>query len=242
MKVGVTGWTGFIGKNLVDHFPEGHEVHLYVGKDLSVDLKTKDFVSECDIIVHLGGRNKGRDKDFVFDNFMASSNLINFCYATRKPIIIAGTDYKNEGAYKASKDAVFYMAKAYQYAGLNSTILKLPKVIGPHCRPNYNSFVTTLIDIAAKGKLNDYLYLIKDMNEQLELIHVADVCDVILDHIERPALMSGFAEYVFGKYDGLITITFKEIVEILNGNQEHKHSKVFLDLLQWYKENDLCKE
>lgn len=247
MKIGITGDRGFIGTNLKKHLRDHELVTLWEKENVTGELPPNfgrinnlfyEF-NECDIIVHLAGKNKGTDEEIIKTNVTGSLNLINMCLKNKKPIILAGSDYKAESAYKDSKDAVKALCKSYGHLGLSSCVMDFPKVIGPGCRPYYNSFVTTLIYAAATNQLKALEKQIKNLDEEIELIHVYDLCESILCLIGDMSRLSTYTNYIFTKYDGLFKITFREIVQILNGDESHKYSDLFIDLLHWYKENDI---
>lgn len=239
MKIGLIGHNGFIGKQVFNRLTlEGHDVTVYERRieELGVTSKYPKFWEfiNCQLIINLAGKNKGTDKEIIETNLIGTSYLIDWCLAMNKTVMLAGSDYKTDGAYKQSKDAVKALCRAYEHLGLTSCVLNLPKVIGPGCKPYYNSFVTTLIYLASKNQLNKNINLIKDMDEVVELIEVQDVCDAIIDLIKHPS--SGFSEYIFTRYDRVFRPTFRQIVDALNG----KHELSFITgLLQWYKENEI---
>lgn len=238
MIIGVTGSKGFIGKRLVNELLfESHHVIEYDKNLLSWGTGT-DFEEfrQCDLIINLAGKNKGTDSEIIKTNVFAVGNLLEWCFRYSKKIMFAGTDYKKDGAYKHSKDTIKALCRSYVYAGSNidPCILNIPKVIGPGCKPNYNSFVTTLIWAQATDQLKIYENKIIDLDEKLELIHVNDLCESIIDLIKYPA--SGYTEYEFTKYDGKFSITMKEILESIKGNNVHPFSGVLQDLVKWYRD------
>lgn len=238
----MTGHRGFIGKNLKSYIEQkGHVVVPYEENLLSWgsfrDKPAFEEFKDCDLIIHLAGKNKGTDKEIITTNVFATGNLLEWCKNYNKRIFLAGTDYKIDGAYKHSKDTAKALCRAYGFAGvLNSITFNFPKVIGPGCKPHYNSFATTLICSAACGSLNFEKKSIKDPNEIVELIHVEDACQEILICIDKPH--NGFLEYEYTKYDGKFSITLGHLVEILEGKPSiHPEAEMILKLRDWYKEN-----
>lgn len=237
-RVGITGARGFVGQNLTSFLKnrQYNVITLWDEHIGSAQLQN-NLLNNCDIVLNLAGKNKGDSLDIVDTNTLSFEKVLCACWLSKKSIINAGTKYKKEDVYKASKDAAKALCKVYSYIGLNSLTLNIPKLFGPHCKPHYNSFVTTLIYLASKGKLEEYKYLIKNTKEELELLHVEDLCYIFQDFIDNKFF--GFNEYNFTKFDGLIQITFEEIIDILNGNKNHKYSNIFLNTLEWYKKNEL---
>ncbi len=243
MKIGITGSRGFIGKKAVERLAlEGHTVISYNENINSWgsfrEIPAYEELKDCELIIHLAGKNKGTDKEIIQTNLLGSLNLLNWAHFRQIPMMLAGTEYKKDGAYKHSKDTLKAMCRAYGFAtGYTSCTLNLPKVIGPGCKPHYNSFVTTLIWAQATKQLKVYERDIKDFDEKLDLIHVADVCDSIVDLIEHQSL--GFTEYEFTKHDRKFTISMQEVIDSIKGKNVHKFSYMFHDLVRWYEENKI---
>jgi UDP-2-acetamido-2,6-beta-L-arabino-hexul-4-ose reductase len=241
MRIGITGSRGFIGKKVVERLAlENHDVVAYNENINSWgsfrDTPAYEELKDCKLIIHLAGKNKGTDREIIETNLFGSLNLLNWAHFKQIPMMLAGTEYKQDGAYKHSKDTLKAMCRAYGFAtGYTSCTLNLPKVIGPGCKPFYNSFVTTLIWAEATNQLKIYERNIKDLNEKLELIHVGDVCDIIVDLIDNPS--SGFTEYRFNKLDRKFSITMQQALDSIKGEEVHDYSFMFHDLVRWYKEN-----
>src|SRR3990167_9415475 len=246
-KIGITGENGFIGSNLVNYLEASNLYEgLFSGEKKYEIVKSKyrmeyiasleNFVMYSDIVIHLAGKNKGSDLEIINNNLINTKNLLDYCLRWEKSIIIAGADYKKDDAYRTSKDTIDMLCKSYSYVGLNSVVLNIPKVFGPGCRPNYNSFVTTLIHAAANGRLNEQVKFIKNMDEELELIHVNDLCAIIEKNIQTD--ICGYTKYIFTENNGLIKITFAELINALNGYRNHQHAHVFQEVVMWYKQNE----
>ena len=245
-KIGITGENGFIGSNLVNYLEASNLYEgLFSGEKKYEIVKSKyrmeyiasleNFVMYSDIVIHLAGKNKGSDLEIINNNLINTKNLLDYCLRWEKSIIIAGADYKKDDAYRTSKDTIDMLCKSYSYVGLNSVVLNIPKVFGPSCRPNYNSFVTTLIHAAANGRLNEQVKFIKNMDEELELIHVYDLCRVIEQNLDKA---KGYRKLNFTESEGLIKITFGELVDILNGKSGClKCENIIHEIVEHYKQN-----
>jgi UDP-2-acetamido-2,6-beta-L-arabino-hexul-4-ose reductase len=239
LKIGITGHNGFIGKNLKKHLStSGYQVECFnVDLSSSVARELLYPYSNLNAIVHMAGKNKGEDKDIIKANVKGTINLLNFCLKWGTPVMVAGSTYALDCAYKTSKDAVDILCKSYSYLGLNSIVLNIPKVFGYGCKPFYNSFVTTLIHSAAYGYLDEQIKFIDDTSKTLEVIHVDDLCNEIEMHLD---CIKGYRKINFNEDNGLIKITIEELISILKGNEKHRYSKVFLETVGEYK-NEISK-
>lgn len=241
MKVGLTGQRGFIGSNLVS-FLQGHnhEVLTYPYDVLSyMHHELDDTIKNSDVTIHLAGKNKDIDRDMVHVNVYGTLNMIEKCKKYHKPLVLAGTTYEKEDPYKWSKDAAKSLCRAYQHEGLSSMVLNIPKVFGPGCKPNYNSFVSTLIYYSTKDDFGWWVSRIKDMKEKVTLIYIDDLCESIECLLKDKFYQ--YNEYNFTKYDGVFDITFEDITKILSGMKDHPHSEIFLKTKEWYKTYDISK-
>ena len=190
MKIGITGQNGFIGWHL------RHTIK-YVFKDdfqlisferdyfLNSD-RLDNFVSECDVIVHLAGVNRDKDEDEISKTNKALSqkltesiSRVNF---NGKLIFSSSTQEGNKNSYGASKKAVreiFF--KASKELGFQFTGLIIPNVFGPFCKPNYNSFIATFcfkIINKIKPKITE--------DNEVELIYVGKLVEEIIRSFKNP--------------------------------------------------------
>jgi len=251
IKVFLTGHRGFVGKNLLKEFDNeedkrNYEFDLFNGDICMESSLYSSSICNADVIVHLAGKNKGTDKEIINTNVDGTISLLQIAKNYNIPIILAGTTYEKECSYKDSKNIIKELAKVYsKYYGLRCVVLNIPKVFGPGCKPNYNSFVSTLIWAKANDKLEEYIPLIKNINEELELIHINNLCEVIAIHIDDYKQIYNYTEFIFNKYNKIIKLTFQEIVNFLNNketdrfNSNHSEWIKIQETLQWYKENKI---
>lgn len=224
MKVGVTGHHGFIGKNLVNFLKAvGHDVVTF-----NSDLRRRDlayfFAYDSDYVVHLARKNKGPDDILLEDNIETTFRIALQCTLEKTPSVFISSTYPHKSAYKASNEIgeSIVTATNINMGGKNS-ILSLPKVFGPHCKPHYNSFVSTLLYLIAKKE--PYEHLINDIDEKIELIHVDRVCQQIQKMVE-----SEDVNYI--SMDPELSLSFREIIKMAKSS-----NNVFSELVEWYSKN-----
>jgi UDP-2-acetamido-2,6-beta-L-arabino-hexul-4-ose reductase len=64
MKIGITGQSGFVGKHLYNSlglYPDKYERISFERKYFEDDKLMNDFVTNCDVIVHLAAVNRHED-------------------------------------------------------------------------------------------------------------------------------------------------------------------------------------
>jgi len=72
MKIGITGWRGFIGSHLAQRI---NSPVLFQGDMRNLDA-VKEFVGQCDRIYHLAGKNRAGDGEILANNLVATGNLV----------------------------------------------------------------------------------------------------------------------------------------------------------------------
>lgn len=140
MKIGITGWRGFIGSHLVKRIDSPV---LFQGdmRDLSA---VKKFVGQCDRIYHLAGRNKADEGEILANNLVSTGNLVlaTKLLGTNPEIVFSSSkqvEWNPNSEYGLTKQAEEnIIRKASKWS-----IFRIPNVYGPGCKPFYNSVVAT---------------------------------------------------------------------------------------------------
>jgi UDP-2-acetamido-2,6-beta-L-arabino-hexul-4-ose reductase len=205
--IGITGPRGFIASHLARRLARptagskesGARILGCSRQDFETPDSLKTFVGQCETIVHLAGMNRGDETSLYETNVSLVERLIDALVATnRRPhFIFASSTQRDRGtAYGRSKkegeERLRRWAKQHDAA---LTVLVIPNVYGPGCRPFYNSVVATFCHQLAHGQRP---VVIDD--QQLEFVWVNDLVDAIVDAIRlRPtgikeARIAGTAE------------------------------------------------
>ncbi|WP_298505726.1 NAD-dependent epimerase/dehydratase family protein [uncultured Maribacter sp.] len=158
-KVGITGQAGFVGNHLYTTLSLDDTIEL-IPFNRSFFENTKNlenFVSSCDVIVHLAAMNRHEDANVIYaTNIALVDKLIAACEATNvTPHIIFSSSSQeiNDNLYGKSKKEG--KEKFIAWADKNNskfTSLTIPNVFGPFGRPNYNSVVATFCHKIARGE------------------------------------------------------------------------------------------
>ena len=236
MKVLVTGALGFIGKNLVTalnnikdkkdktRVVEIEDVYEF---DINTDISLLDeYTKNCDFVFHLAGVNRPKEEsEFMEGNFGFTNVLLDSLKKNNNkcPIMISSsTQAALDNPYGLSKrkgeELMFSYAKE---TGAKVLVYRFPNVFGMGCKPNYNSFVTTMCYNIA----NDLPISINSRDTLLTLVYVGDI-------VEELILALSGEEHYDGDY-AIVPVTHKktlgEIADLLysfksarNANSDNK--------------------
>lgn len=191
MTVGVTGPRGFIAGHLLRQL--GTDATLRVlpcsRETLSQPAELKAFVAQCRTIVHLAGMNRGNEQEIYDTNVELVERLVAAMLdAGRTPHVVfaSSTQRDRSTAYGRSKKVGETRLREWaNESGAPLTIVVIPHVFGPGCRPYYNSVVATFCHQLSHDQQP---VLIDD--QQLALVWISDLVDAIGDLIRarRPGV------------------------------------------------------
>ena len=189
LKIGVTGQNGFIGTHLyntlglaLDEFERVPFDRTYF-KD---DAQLGEFVSQCDVIVHLAGLNRHNDPQTIYrTNLDIANRLIRIMEATRSAphvIFASSTQEENDNFYGRSKKESRELLEAWAAAcGARFSAMLIPNVFGPFGQPFYNSVVATFCHQLTHGETPKI-----HTDGELRLIYVGKLVELIVDQINNP--------------------------------------------------------
>lgn len=200
MKVLVTGARGFVGKNLCEslkNIGEGKDrrekykellpltIYEY-DRNNSID-ELDSYCKDADFVFNLAGINRPKEtSEFMEGNFEFGEKLLellenhhNTCPVMLSSSIQASLDgrYANS-PYGESKLAGEELLFDYaERTGAKALVYRFPNLYGKWCKPRYNSAVATFCDAIA----NNRDFQVNDPNTELELLHIDDLVDAMLD-------------------------------------------------------------
>jgi UDP-2-acetamido-2,6-beta-L-arabino-hexul-4-ose reductase len=151
MKIGITGQSGFVGKHLYNSlglYPDKYERISFDRKYFEDDKLMNDFVTNCDVIVHLAAVNRHEDPNKIYStNLELSKKLLISLEKTKSKahlIFSSSTQEEQDNPYgKAKKEAREMFYKWALRSNAKFTGLIIPNVFGPFGIPYYNSVVST---------------------------------------------------------------------------------------------------
>jgi len=140
MKIGITGWRGFIGSHLSKRVDNPV---LFQGDMRDLDA-VKKFVGQCDRIYHIAGKNRADEGQILANNLVGTGNLV---LATKllghHPEIVFASSKQVEW----NPDSEYGMCKMVEEDIVRKArkwcIFRIPNVYGEGCRPFYNSVIAT---------------------------------------------------------------------------------------------------
>jgi UDP-2-acetamido-2,6-beta-L-arabino-hexul-4-ose reductase len=180
VKILVTGASGFIGRNLLQHLSEQKDLTILTYGHAEPRANLSAAVAECDYIIHLAGVNRNPDTQaFEQGNAGLTRDLCEAVRAqyknTKKP---AGLIYASsiqaaiDNTYGVSKrNAELALKDVGAATGIPVHIYRLPNVFGKWCKPNYNSVVATF----CHNVLTGLPLQINSATAPLRLVYVDDV-------------------------------------------------------------------
>lgn len=140
MRVGITGWRGFIGSYLARS--EASPM-LFQGDMRNLDEVSK-FVANCDRIYHLAGKNRADDGQILANNLVATGNLV---LATKllgaNPEIVLASSAHAERNPNSEYGMTKLIEESLVKKATKWCVFRIPNVYGPGCKPFYNSVVST---------------------------------------------------------------------------------------------------
>ncbi|MES2651648.1 MAG: NAD-dependent epimerase/dehydratase family protein [Bacteroidota bacterium] len=186
LKIGITGQQGFIGQylyNVLGLNPEEFERIDFERNFFEDESKLENFVSKCDVIVHLAAMNRHNDPNVIYENNLTLVNkLINALTVTKSsPHIFFSSSSQEEkdNLYgKSKKEGRTLLAEWAKEVGGQFTGMVIPNVYGPFGNPYYNSFIATF-----SHQLTHDEYPKIDIDGEVKLIYVGDLVNIIRSEI-----------------------------------------------------------
>jgi len=186
IKVGITGKEGFVGQHLYntlglyqdefEHVP--YNINFFEDQSL-----LNNFVSQCDVIVHLAALNRHNDPQVIYDtNIELVKKLITALQITQSKahvLFSSSSQEEKENMYGQSKREGRQMLIDWaQQSGGKLTGLVIPNVFGPFGNPYYNSFIATFSHQLTHNEQPKI-----EVDGAVKLIYVGDLVKAIINEI-----------------------------------------------------------
>lgn len=188
IRVGITGQAGFVGTHLYNELGLLTDSFVRVSfKDsyFSEERLLRDFVKQCDVIVHLAAMNRHPDPQVIYEtNLRLVNQLIAAMEAenvTPHVLFSSSTQEERDNEYGRSKREGRELLEQWaKRRGTSFTGMVVPNVYGPFGRPNYNSFIATFCYKLTHGEQPVVL-----QDGSVKLIYVGSLCKFIIKKIRR---------------------------------------------------------
>lgn len=186
LRVGITGQSGFIGTHLYNYLNlKKAEIKLIPFKDeyFSDSTQLRNFVSQCDTVVHLAAMNRHNDPDLIYNtNINLVKQLIDALEQTVSEIhILFSSSTQEERGNPYGKSKYDGRILFEEWAGRNNaqfTGLIIPNVFGPFGNPFYNSVIATFCH-----QLTHSVKPHIDVDGHLKLIYINELVEEIYNLI-----------------------------------------------------------
>jgi UDP-2-acetamido-2,6-beta-L-arabino-hexul-4-ose reductase len=223
IKVGITGQQGFVGTHLYNSLLLNKT--LFECIDFSADCfesdsKMDSFISNCDVIVHLAGKNRHNDPEVIYKtNIDLSQKIVSSCWRLKaKPHIIfaSSTQEERDNLYGKSKkeSRILFEDWAKKENAIFSGLI-IPNVFGPFGNPYYNSVVATFCHQLTHGEEPKI-----DVDGEMKLIYVSELVKEIINFILFPKQNSGKIE-IPHRYEIKVSELLNKLLKIKTGYFEN---------------------
>ena len=182
-RVGITGSNGFVGYHLYQSLALHKEEFTLINFERNFfedDQSLDNFVSNCDVIVHLAALNRHNEPEVIYEtNTALVKNLLAALERTNsKPhlIISSSTQEDRDNLYgKSKKEGRLLLSDWANRNGGRLSGLIIPNVYGPFGHPYFNSVIATFCHQLAKGETPKI-----DVDGNLKLIYVGELVTEII--------------------------------------------------------------
>lgn len=187
MKIGITGQEGFVGQHLyntIGLFPEEFERVEYKLEFFENQDLLNDFVSKCDVIVHLAAMNRHNDPEVLYDvNIGLVNKLITaleFTNSKAHVLFSSSSQEERDNLYgKSKKEGRELLVDWATKSNGKFTGLVIPNVFGPFGHPYYNSFIATFSHQLTHNEQPEI-----EVDGEVKLIYVGDLVKTIISEIK----------------------------------------------------------
>ena len=181
----ITGYAGFVGKNLVAELKnQGYENLLLFERGDTPETLAR-YAAQASFVIHLAGINRPKDpSEFYSGNAGLTDVLLAELEkaANKAPVLVTSSvqailDNDYGKSKKQAEDAIFAHGDKM---GSPVYVFRMEGVFGKWCRPNYNSVVATFCHNIAR----DLPIQVRDPAFELPLVYIDDVVRCILDALD----------------------------------------------------------
>lgn len=182
IKIGITGQQGFIGTHLYSFFGLKSDKVIRVpcyDEFFDDEDKLNDFVSQCDVIIHLAALNRHHDPQTIYDtNIKLVDKLIAAMEVTKStPHLLFSSSTQEERDNMFGRSKREGRERLLEWATKNNSLftgLIIPNVYGPFGKPYYNSVVATFCHQVTHNEEP-----VIEIDALLKLIYIGELTEMI---------------------------------------------------------------
>ena len=187
-KIGITGQSGFVGCHLYQTLYLFKDEFTLIEFDRSFfenEAELDNFVSQCDVIVHLAALNRHNDSEVIYEmNTSLVKKLVASLDRNQSQahiFISSSTQEERDNLYgKSKKEGRLMLSDWANRAGGKLTGMVIPNVFGPFGNPYYNSVVATFCHQVSHNETPNV-----EVDGLLKLVYVGELVEEILKAIRR---------------------------------------------------------
>tara|TARA_B100000214_G_scaffold160326_1_gene115031 strand:- start:2547 stop:3665 length:1119 start_codon:yes stop_codon:yes gene_type:complete len=188
INIGITGQNGFIGTHLINTLgllPEKYRLIEFKRNYFEDKVVIDNFVSKCDIVVHLAALNRHERPSVIYDtNIRLVSLLVDSLKRTKSTphiIMASSSQEEKDNLYGKSKKAGRLLLSSWaKEKNAFFTGMIIPNVFGPFGQPYYNSVIATF-----SHQLSNNISPKIDVDGELNLIYVGELITEIIKKIKE---------------------------------------------------------
>jgi UDP-2-acetamido-2,6-beta-L-arabino-hexul-4-ose reductase len=212
LKIAITGAGGFIGKHLHRQLAADPKftAACIEREDWQISGRLREVLSGCHAVIHLAAMNRGNERELYETNVGLVQQLCQAAAALPSPphlILASSTQREGSSSYAQSKrDGETVLAEYAKNHHIPATVLVVPNVFGPGCRPFYNSVVATFCHQLARNETPQI-----QEDREVPFVFVADLAAAMIRQVqvtpqEQPSIVAIQPE---------ITISIRELLSRL---------------------------
>jgi len=187
LTVGITGMAGFVGSHLRDRLAREENITVPPFEDevFSQPDKLREYVSQCDALVHLAAMNRGDEDKLYRVNVELAAKLVTAvkeANVTPHILFSSSTQIERDNPYgKSKKEGARLLTEWAQKHNAPLTVLVIPNIFGDNGQPFYNSVIATFCHQLTHNEEPKI-----KIDGEINLIYINELTELITKNILNP--------------------------------------------------------
>ena len=203
MKVGITGQSGFIGTHLARAVESAADMELVPFEDsfFGSEPELREFVRQCEVIVHLAAMSRAPSEDELYDTNMGLVKkliaALDAEHVAPHVMFSSSTHEARDTAYgRAKRDGRAALSAWAEDRGGTFTGFIFPNVYGPGARVHYASFIANFA-----WELNHGGKPTIQIDAPIRLIYIDNLVDIIMSTMRGKFINDNSSGLRISRYD-----------------------------------------